>query len=96
MDKEYRDTLIEAVDYLIEVRENVFTNALNLAMVSEFKEINDVFEEGDEFNFNLKHLDKSSDFNVQKIVDLIENIETTVFSLININVIKNDELENEV
>ena len=96
MDKKYRNTLISSVDYLIEVRENVFEHALNLAMQNDLKEINDVFEEGDTYQFSLKHLDHSSDVNLQKIVDLIENIDSTIHSLMNINVINNKDLENEI
>ena len=96
MEKAYRNTLINSVDYLIEVRENVFAHALNLSMKNKLKEIDEVFEDGERYQFVLKHLDNSSDVNVQTIVNLIENIESTVHTLINVNVIKDDELKNEV
>lgn len=96
MEKEYRNTIIESVDYLIELRENVFTHALDLAMKNHLTDFDNVTKEGEIYPFNLDYLDKSSDINLQSIVDLIKNIEYTVNTLINLNAIKNDELKNKV
>ena len=96
MEKTYRDYLIETLDYLINMRLSIFALALNLSMKNDLKEVNDVFDIGDTYTFELNHLDKGSDDNVQKVVDLIKNIQITVDSLININVIEEDELTNEI
>jgi hypothetical protein len=95
MNIEYREQLVKTVDYLIEVRHILFNNSLNLAMKNDLKEIDEVFDIGETYVFSLNHLDNSSDINLQKVVDLIKNIEKTVDSLININVIKDEELTNE-
>ena len=47
----YRKNIIATTDYLIEVREKLFTYALNIAMNNELKEIDAVFEKGDEYVF---------------------------------------------
>lgn len=93
---EYRKLLINTVDYLIQTRQSAFNFALNLAMKNDLKEINDVFEEGETFSFCLNHLDGGSDVNVQKVVDLIRQIESIVDTLMNINAIDEDELTNEI
>ena len=96
MEKTYRDYLIETVDYLINMRQNIFALALNLSMKNDLKEVNDVFDIGDTYSFELNHLDNGSDVNVQKVVDLIKNIQVAVDSLININAIEENELLNEI
>jgi hypothetical protein len=51
---DYRSLLINAIADLEEMRARVFGMALNLAMNSELKEINDVFGVGDDYTFDLK------------------------------------------
>jgi hypothetical protein len=94
--EEYRKLIINTVDFLIQTRQSTFNFALNLAMKNDLKEIDDVFEEGDTFSFCLNHLDGGSDINVQKVVDLIREIESTVNTLMNINAIDDKELTNEI
>ena len=53
MEKTYRDYLIETVDYLINMRQNIFALALNLSMKNDLKEVNDVFDIGDTYSFEL-------------------------------------------
>ena len=64
-------------------------------MNGELSEINDVFEEGDVFKFELSHFKESSDSNVNKLLSLIEEIEKFEGSFSNINKIVDSELENE-
>ena len=88
----YRKSLLETVDYLIEVRSNLFGNALAVAMNNELKEFNEMVEVGEEYVFQIEHFDNSSDINLQKIVDLIKAIQTTVDSIMNINNIDDNAL----
>ena len=88
----YRKSLLETVDYLIEVRSNLFGNALAVAMNNELKEFNEMVEVGETYEFRIEHFDNSSDTNLQKIVDLIKAIQTTVDSIMNINNIDDNEL----
>lgn len=75
MENKYRKSLIETANYLIEVRHNLLGNALNVAMNNELKEIDSAFDEGDQYTFQLAHLENSDDNNLQKIVELIKSIE---------------------
>ena len=85
MGNEYKEKIRESIKVLVDLRHTVFTSALNILMKGEFKEIDEVFGTGDIYTFSLNHLDNSSDINVQRLVDLIKNIETTTESIININ-----------
>ncbi|TVR78556.1 MAG: hypothetical protein EA412_08980 [Chitinophagaceae bacterium] len=85
MESTYREMLYETVNNLSKLREDIFETTLNLAMSNELKEINDVFEEGDVYHFELEHLKGGSDVNVIKLLDIIEHIDSTTESLININ-----------
>ena len=88
----YRKSLLETVDYLIEVRGNLMVNTINIAMNNELKEIDEVFEIGQTYEFQIEYFDNSSDTNLQKIVDLIKAIQITVDSIMNINNIDDNEL----
>lgn len=75
MTTEYRSELIESVNQLIQMRHRLFGDALNLALLGDLREINDAFDEGDSYKFELSHLKDSSDSNVNRLVSLIENID---------------------
>jgi hypothetical protein len=89
--KTYRDNLIVAVNNLIEFENNLFNDLLNVAMSNEYKEIDDTFEIGDEFNFSLEHFENSNDQNVIKLVNLIKEIRQSVETIMNINNIKEND-----
>lgn len=92
--KNYRKSLIEAYKGLIQIREDVFTSALNIAMAGELEDINDVFEEGDEYEFHIEHLEGSNDTNLNKFLELFEYLEIIMHTLANINAISENELED--
>lgn len=81
----YRLQLIATVNNLIEIEASIFTNLVNVAMSNELKDIDDVFEIGDEYGFTLEHFEKSNDQNVVKLVSLIKQLRQTVESIMNIN-----------
>lgn len=89
----YRKILIENVGELMHERAIVFTQILNLAMFGEMKEINNQFETGETFQFELAHFEDLTDANVQKLISLFKKIDQTILSLINLNAITNEELE---
>ena len=80
------------LQYLVNIRHEIFEEALNYSMNNELKEFNDKCDAGDEFEFNLAHLDNSNDANLQLLVDLIKKTEQTCNSLANLNKIDLDEL----
>lgn len=93
MNIEYRSQLIATVNYLIHVRHTIFGETLNLAMLGDLKEINDSFDEGDVYKFELAHLKDLPDVNVERMVSLIEQIQTTIDLVIVDNKLEEDELQ---
>lgn len=89
----YRKNLIDAYKVLISIREKLFTEALNIAMAGELKEINDVFEIGDVYSFEIDHLRNTNDINLNKLLELHEKLDDLMNSIVNINAIKESELE---
>jgi len=91
--KSYREFIIQTINTLVECDNQIFTEGLNLLMNNELKEIDEVFEEGDVFEFSINHLENSTDTNVQLILKAIKEIRQTINSLQNLNLIKDEEIE---
>lgn len=91
----YKDQLLQTVDKLFELRHQIFTQVINLSMANEMKEVDDAFEEGDEFQFDIASFEDSSDTNLNLLVDLVKHIQTTHDSLCNINSIAFDNDEDK-
>lgn len=54
--KSYREQIIETVNNLIETREIIFEQIVNLTMSNEFEYLKDAFDEGDVYSFSFKPL----------------------------------------
>lgn len=89
----YRNRLISVYENLIDYRNELFSDALNMAMAGDMKEIDHRFGTVDSFTFSIEHIDDSKDINVRKTLALLEQLEDTMDSLANINVIKESELK---
>ncbi len=88
----YQQSIIDTIQQLQEAGDQVFTQALNIAMNGERKDLNDRFEVGDEVRFYLEDLEAVNDPNVQHLVALLGRIQETMDSLRNINGLnENDE-----
>lgn len=90
---DYRNKIIETIDNLIETRNIIFTQIVNLAMYGELSDINTAFDINDEYKFSLSHFENIDDVNVQKLVSLCQKTEETIFSLMNINTIDENEVD---
>lgn len=88
----HRNEIIKIINHLIETRETIFTQIVNLAMYGELSDINTAFDINDEYKFSLSHFENISDVNVQKLVLLCQKTEETIFSLMNINTIDESEV----
>ncbi|MDH4092123.1 MAG: hypothetical protein OEV74_17465 [Cyclobacteriaceae bacterium] len=96
MTGDYRKDFIRSVNYLVQVRHGLFDEAMNLAMLGDLRDINDAFEVGDTYTFELAHLQNSADSNVNALVSLIEEIQGIVDSLVSVNNIDRKEIEWEL
>lgn len=89
---ERRKQIIETIQKLIEARDMIFTQIVNLAMSGEIKHLENAFDIGDEYSFVLSHFEDLEDQNVQKLITLCKKAEETIFSLMNINGINENEV----
>ncbi len=95
MNQPYKNTIKATIKDLVSIRHDLFTQAINLAMVGELSEVDDVFEVGDVYQFKMEHLENSSDANLALLVELIRKIEKTAESIANLNALDIDALMNE-
>lgn len=92
MELTYREQIIQTINNLIEARNIIFEQIVNLAMSSEYKYLQDAFEQGDTYNFSLNHFEKMDDINVQKLVKLCRKTEDTVFTIMDLSGINQNEV----
>ena len=91
-DWQYRRYLKKTIHILFDSEEQLFSAAVNLLMSGEMKEIDEVFEIGDDYEFNMNHLKTSDDINVNQIFKAIEKIRSTVEFLMNVNNITDNDI----
>lgn len=87
----YRDTIVEAINHLNRAQSTMFTAMVNVGMAGQFKELK--FEVGDEVIFELESFEDSGDKNLDVLIALIREMEKTKMSLMNLNAINDDELD---
>lgn len=88
----YRNSVIESLQLLENVRNQVFTQIVNIAANGEMKEMLDIFDEGDYYTFDIDQFDGSNDVNIQKLLYLCRNIEGIYDSIQNVNAVRGEEL----
>ena len=91
----YRNKIILTYRALLDAHEELMERIINMGMTGEFAEINEIFQEGDTFKFDLEMFRDSKDQNLQLLFNLFDKLEETMNSLANINGITEDELEDE-
>lgn len=88
----YRNRVIESLQLLGEIRNQLFTQIVNIASDGELKEILDAFEEGDYYDFEMDQFENSSDVNIIKLMQLCKNIEMAFDSIQNVNAVGDEEI----
>ena len=91
--KSHKIQILETLKNLSEARNIIFTQIVNLSMSGEMKHIENVFDIGEKYNFSLKHFEKSKDINVNKLVKLCKKIESTFFTIMDLNGINENEVK---
>ena len=92
----YRNFLIDSINSLEKAEQETFTNLLNIADNGEYSNILDAFDKGEVYEFNIKYFENTDDQNLKSLVYLYKEIATIKHRLINLNVIKEDELDFEI
>lgn len=84
--------ILDVIENLVDARDIVFSQIVNLAMSGEMNHIENAFDVGEEYNFTLSHFEDVEDINVQKLVVLCKKTEETVLTLMNLNGINENEV----
>jgi hypothetical protein len=90
----YKEKIILTYRHLIEVHEELLTRIINVGMAGDYAEVNEVFEEGDNFKFDLEMFRKTGDQNLNKLISFFDELEVLMNSLANINGITEEELDD--
>ncbi len=88
----YKEKIILTYRHLIEVHEELLTRIINVGMAGDYAEVNEVFEEGDNFKFDLEMFRETKDQNLQKLISFFDDLEDLMNSLVNINGIKDEDI----
>ena len=88
----YRNRVIESLQLLGEIRNQLFTQIVNIASDGELKDVLDVFEEGDYYTFEMDQFENSSDVNIVKLMQLCKDIEVAFDSIQNVNAVGDEEI----
>ena len=89
----YRDTIVEALNNLQKAQTGMFTAMINVGMAGSLVDINTAFDLGEVFNFEIEMFEESGDANLDIIITLIKEMEAAKQSLMNLNAISEDELD---
>lgn len=87
-----REQVIGGINNLVEARDIIFSQIVNFAMLNGLSHIDDAFDVGDVYSFTLKQFEDMQDVNVQHLVTLCKGIEETIFTLMDLNGIKSEEV----
>lgn len=88
-----KQIIIEIINNLIDVRNKVFDQIVALGMDTEFSEEVGGFKEGEIYHLELKHFENSKNISLCKLVELCKETEGTIFSLMNLNRIDENEVK---
>lgn len=88
----YKESLQQAASALFNIRERLFNAVFQVAITGELKEWSDTITVGEQVTFSKEMFEGCEDANVQLLTQLLNNVEQTCDSLLNLN---NIELEGE-
>ena len=90
----YREKIIMSYLYLQSMRDGLLDNIINVAMSGEYKSISDTFSLGDSYEFDLLQFRDTDDASLNKLIDVYDEMDSAMDSLINLNVITDQEIED--
>ncbi len=82
---DYQQKVKEAFEVLQEAKIQVFTALINVAMASEFKDVDELFENEEFFSFRISDFDHADDPNVNILQHVVKSMEIAEEELIGWN-----------
>lgn len=89
----YREKIIMSYLYMQSMRDGLLDNIINVAMSGEYKSISETFSLGDSYEFDLLQFRDTDDISLNRLIDVYDEMDATMDSLINLNVITEEEIE---
>lgn len=89
----YREKIIMSYLYMQSMRDGLLDNIINVAMSGEYKSISETFSLGDSYEFDLLQFRDTDDISLNRLIDVYDEMDATMDSLINLNVITDEEIE---
>lgn len=89
----YRDTIIEALNKIEFAQTRMFSAMVNVGMAGELVDLNSAFDLGEVVNFEVEMFEDSGDANLDIIIKVIRHLEKAKQSLMNLNAVSEDELD---
>ena len=89
----YREHIVITYQHLLDFHQRLFTRIICVGMSGELKEIQDTFEVGDSYHFEIDQFRDLKDVNVHKLIRFYDQLEEVMNSLANLNAITEEELE---
>lgn len=87
-----KEKIIIVINNLINARDIIFEQIVNLAMSGELSHLQEAFEINDEFSFSLSHFEDLQDSNVKKLVKICRYFEKDIFEMIDFNDISEQDV----
>ena len=88
----YRFTIIEAINFMNQTKNELFLKLVNIAMNGEFIDSNSIFEVGDEINVDASYFKNCKDDNIHGLLRLLSVTNETIDYLLERNDIDENEL----
>lgn len=89
----YREKIIMSYLDLQSMRDVLMDSIINVAMSGEYKSISDSFSLGDSYEFDLLQFRDTDDASLNRLLDVYDEMDAAMDSLINLNVITEEEIE---
>ena len=89
----YREKLIMTYNKLIAFHEELLTRIINVGMTGPMGNINEVFEEDDQFQFDKEMFRETQDQNLNLLLELHDRLEDTMNRFAKVNNITQEELD---
>ncbi len=90
----YREKIIMSYLDLQSMRDVLMDSIINVAMSGEYKSISDSFSLGDSYEFDLLQFRDTDDASLNRLLDVYDEMDAAMDSLINLNVITEEEIED--
>jgi hypothetical protein len=74
VNEDYTGTLKEAFETVQDMEQNLFTQIVNVGMYGVYKEIHDVMEPGDDYEFELAMFEGTDDKALNTLLKLIKQV----------------------